>query len=308
MRPATARLAKVAGGYVSGAVLALEAGTTLAQPLGTGGVAYWLFLLALLTGLPLAILTTVVLVRRSPQIETEGWLGWASPAMVSVAVVTVLAIAGSGLYWIAFADDGIRARAAAAAGPSVMVMPFRNLSAETENSYFAAGLSEELTRVFGELAGVRVASGFAAAGGVDRPAVEVARELGLRTILEGTVARSSERIRVTARLVKSEDGVALWSGKYDREFQDVFALQDELSADIVSQLSPTVSRSKSALAFDWGTRDPAAWDLYLQARHELAREDAADTARALTLLASALEADPDFLAARGLMQDLTRRD
>jgi TolB-like protein len=305
MTKATLSLAKVGGAYIGAAVLALEAYNALTAPLDLPSWIFWLVVVAVGSGLPLALLIAIRFIRQDPDIETDAWMTWAPRALAVATVAVVLGGGGAVTYWVAFAEGGVRAREAELGGPSVAVMPFENQSPDPADGYFAEGLTHELTRVFTEVPGVRVMAARAAteskADGPVAP-LELGRELGARTVLEGAVSKSGDRIRVTARLIDTTDGVYLWSDKYDRELMDVFDLQDELSAAIVRELSPTVAQSKATPDFDWGTESTEAYLDYLRGRSLLERGTATDSAAAVEALRQAVDRDPHFAVAREVLE------
>ncbi len=306
MTKATIQLAKVAGAYAGVAVLALESFNALTVPLELPSWIFWLVVIVLVSGLPLVLLVGVRHIRGDSDIETDPWMVWAPRALVVATLVIVFGGGGAVTYWVVLADDGVRAREQALNGPSVAVMPFENQSPDPEDVYFAEGLTDELTRVFTEMPGIRVMAGgsVAESKGTDGAAVEVARELGVRTVLVGSVRKSNGRIRVTARLINTADGFNLWQDKYDRELIDVFDLQDELSAAIVKELSPTLAQSKAAPSFDWGTESPEAYQHYLRGR-SLARQGTPEgVASATEAYREALQLDPGYAAAQEALAEL----
>jgi len=122
--------------------------------------------------------------------------------------------------------------------PSIAVLPFANMSADKENEYFSDGLAEEIINVLAHIPGLKViarTSAFAFRG-KEQDIRKIAESLGVRTILEGSVRRAGNRIRVTAQLISAEDGSHLWSERYDREMEDIFAIQDETAAAIAAAL------------------------------------------------------------------------
>ena len=133
--------------------------------------------------------------------------------------------------------------------PSIAVLPFANLSADKENEYFSDGLAEEIinaltqhSRAQGDRAHVRVCVPRQGAG---RPE-DCSRRSDVRTVLEGSVRRAGDRIRVSAQLINAADGYHLWSERFDRELADVFAVQDEIAAAIASALQVKLGRSVGA--------------------------------------------------------------
>lgn len=305
MSKAMIRLAKVSGAYLGAAVLALETYNALTAPLDLPSWIFWLVVLALASGLPLVVVAAIRFIKDDPDIEADPWMVRAPRTLMAGTVALVLAGGGGIAWWVVASDSGIRALEHE--GPSVAVIPFQNQSPDPADGYFAEGLTAELTRVFAQVQDIKVLAGGAAVElKENRPASsEIARELGARTFLEGSVQKSGDRIRVTASLMSTEGDVVLWSEKYDRELTDAFALQDEISAAIVQELTPTVARSKSAPGFDGGTRNASAYDHYLRGRALAARGTAADVAAAAEAFRAALAADPEFVAARDALEGLS---
>jgi len=127
---------------------------------------------------------------------------------------------------------------------SIAVLPFRNLSRDPDNQYFSEGLAEELINVLSNMNDLRVlarSSSFRF-GGANLDIREIGKQLAVSSILDGSVQKSGNRIRITGQLVDTSDGFHLWSGKYDRELSDVFALQDEIAQAVVASLEPALGR------------------------------------------------------------------
>lgn len=307
MTPALSRLLKICGTYFGAAVFVLERFNRLTQPLELPTWIYWGVTLLVVAGLPVAALVALYTVRADPDIETDPWMEKA-PRILTAAAVAIVAVGGGGIaWWVFVADGGVPIPAVARDGPAVAVMPFSNQSPNPSDAFFAEGLTGELTRVFTQVPGIRVMDGEFAVGSKDlADAMEAARARGATTVLEGAVQKAGKRIRVTAQLLDVDDGSVLWTDRYDRELEDVFALQDELSAAIVQALAPTVAQSKAAPSFDWGTQDADAYEHYLRGR---VLADAAATPEergaAAEAFRAALAADPDFAAARAALDALT---
>ena len=150
--------------------------------------------------------------------------------------------------------------------PSIAVLPFANIGGDEQNVYFGEGVAEEIVNALAHVPGLRVAARASTlvvrARNLDLRAIGEA--LDVRTVLDGTVRRWGNRIRLTAQLVRAADGLTLWSERYDREMQDVFAIQDEIAGAVVDALRVQlvgVSRRGGQ------TEDVAAYDLYLRGRH-----------------------------------------
>ncbi len=160
--------------------------------------------------------------------------------------------------------------AAAAGGPSIAVLPFTNVGGDPDGEIFSDGIAEELTNALSKLDGLRVvarASAFAFKG-KQEDVREIGRRLGVGTVLEGSVRRSGNRMRLTAELVSVADGYRLWSERYDRQVEDVFAIQDEISSAIADVLQAKLLGAPKAYATEpTPTGDPKAYQHYLRGRH-----------------------------------------
>lgn len=148
---------------------------------------------------------------------------------------------------------------------SIAVLPFINMSSDPEQEYFSDGISEEILNVLAQIKDLRVtsrSSSFQFKGeGQDLPAV--ARQLGVSKILEGSVRKSGNRIRITAQLIEAETDIHLWSETYDRDLSDIFAVQDEISKEIVDALKTTLNIDTANVNFAQGTANTEAHDEYL---------------------------------------------
>jgi len=155
------------------------------------------------------------------------------------------------------------------ATPSIAVLPFTNLSADKENEYFSDGLAEDIIDALTQVPGLRVmarTSAFAFRG-KEADVREIGARLNVENILEGSVRRAGNRIRVTVQLVKASDGYHLWSQRFDREMTDVFAIQDEISQAIVEKLRVRLAWDRPLVKRY--TENLAAYDLCLKARYHL---------------------------------------
>ncbi len=181
---------------------------------------------------------------------------------------------------------------------SIAVLPFVNTSADPETEYFSDGTTEEIISVLSQLRGLRVAartSSFAFKG--ESLAVqEIGRQLNVETILEGSVRRVDNRVRITAQLINVEDGYQMWSQRYDRELDDVFAIQEDIAGKIVQSLEVTLSRSTGFPVVRHATENIEAYDLYLRGRY-LIEQRGDGVPRGLGVLQRSIELDPQFAPA-----------
>jgi serine/threonine protein kinase/tetratricopeptide (TPR) repeat protein len=151
---------------------------------------------------------------------------------------------------------------------SIAVLPFTNMSADPENEYFSDGISEEIINALTQLEGLRVAartSSFTFKG-KEADIAEVGAKLHVETVLEGSVRKAGNRLRITAQLVNVADGYHLWSDRYDRELDDVFAIQDEIAAAIADRLRVTLAEGKEQRRVKPPTGNLEAYELYLKGR------------------------------------------
>jgi TolB-like protein/Flp pilus assembly protein TadD len=195
--------------------------------------------------------------------------------------------------------------------PSIAVLPFVNMSRDEENEYFADGLSEELLNVLAKIRGLRVAARSSAFSfkGKGATVADVGRALNVATVLEGSVRKSGNRMRISVQLVKVVDGYQLWSETYDRTFDDIFAVQDDIAQSVLQELRTTLlgtaadpaAEEKAAEAIAEAVKgrstDPEAHRLFLQARHFIDRNSRADVTRGIGYLQQALALEPDFALA-----------
>jgi len=178
---------------------------------------------------------------------------------------------------------------------SIAVLPFVNMSAEPEQEYFSDGISEELLNLLAKIPELRVISRSSAFffKGKDVKLADVARDLNVAHILEGSVRKAGNRVRITAQLIEARSDSHLWSESYDRELDDIFAIQDEIAAEVVAQLKVTLLGAAPVVH----ETDPQAYAMYLQGRHLRQQMTAEGNERAQALLQQALAIDPGFAAA-----------
>src|SRR5687768_11868502 len=151
---------------------------------------------------------------------------------------------------------------------SVAVLPFVNMSADPENEYFGDGMAEEIINALAQVAGLRVAARTSTFvfKGKNHDLRAIGEKLNVATVLEGSVRRAGNRVRITAQLVSVSDGYHLWSERYDRELTDIFAIQDEIATAIASRLAVTLRGGENASLVRPSTSNLEAYELYLKAR------------------------------------------
>jgi TolB-like protein/Tfp pilus assembly protein PilF len=182
---------------------------------------------------------------------------------------------------------------------SIAVLPFVNMSADPDNEYFSDGISEELLNVLSRIPDLKVAARTSAFEfkGQNRSVAEIGRLLKVSNVLEGSVRKAGSRVRVTAQLIKVEDGFHLWSDTFDRELTDIFAIQDEIAAAIATALKTTLKLSTDSTDNLTGTNSIEAYEFYLQGMQNWHLRELSTLRKAEELFLRAIEIDPDFAKA-----------
>jgi TolB-like protein/Tfp pilus assembly protein PilF len=186
---------------------------------------------------------------------------------------------------------------------SVAVLPFANLSADPEQEYFCDGMAENIINALTQVQDLRVVAGTSAFSfrGKETDVREIGRKLNVDSLLEGSVQKAGSRLRITVQLINVADGYHLWSEKYDRNLEDVFAIQDEISQAIVDKLKVRVPGVDRAKLRKHHTEDPEAYNLYLKGRWFSEKYTEEGFNKAVHYFQSAIEKDPRFaLAVAGL--------
>lgn len=191
------------------------------------------------------------------------------------------------------------ASAAAERARSIVVLPFVNIGRDSTDDYLADGLSNDLINALGRVRGLRVTSRSVASSAREKfsSATEIGRALNVGRILEGTVQRDGDRMRVTARVTNTDDGFMVWSDMFERQMKDVFAVQDEISNAIAEALGAQMATVATNAESERGTADDEAYDLYLRGRHFFEQRGDAALRRALDLFTRSAQKDPKFARA-----------
>lgn len=231
---------------------------------------------------------------------------WAMP-------VTLLAAAALVAIAVGLNVGGLRQRLFGAPGPvaaavqSVAVLPFANLSNDPEQEYFADGMTEELISQLAQIGALRVISRTSAMRykQTQKALPEIGRELGVQAVVEGSVLRAGDRLRISAQLVDAASDQHLWAQTFERDLADVIALQREVARAIATQVRATVTPHEETLLERPAAVDPEAYSLYLKARHLQNQELRRTTHQALELFEQAIARDPNFpLSHTGLTESL----
>ncbi len=186
--------------------------------------------------------------------------------------------------------------------PSIAVLPFQNMSGDPEQDYFADGVVEDIITALSRLRWLFVSarnSSFTYKGrAVD--VKQVGRELGVGYVLEGSVRKAANRVRITGQLIDAATGVHLWAERFEGTLDDIFALQDQVAASVVGAVAPQLERAEIERAQRIPTTSLSAYDCYLRALAKVHRGDRAAIDEALPLFRQAMELDPEFASAYGM--------
>ena len=186
--------------------------------------------------------------------------------------------------------------------PGIAVLPFANMSGDPEQDYFADGMAEEVITGLARIRWLMVIarnSTFAYKG-MAPDVRKVGRELGVRYVLEGSVRKAGERVRITAQLIEAQTGGHLWADRYDGTLADVFDLQDQITANVVAAIEPSVRQAEIERVKRKRPESLDAYDLYLRALPQAGSYTLDGCLSAIDLLDQALEREPDFAEAHGL--------
>ena len=161
------------------------------------------------------------------------------------------------------------ASSSASGGNSIAVLPFKNMSADDENEYFCDGLAEELLNALAKIEDLKVAARTSSFSFKNKNAnaSQIGNALHVKTILEGSVRRSGNKLRITVQLINAADGYHLWSERYDREMQDIFDVQDEITLAVVDALKLKLFGDEKAAVLKRYTDDAEVHELFLKGRY-----------------------------------------
>jgi serine/threonine-protein kinase len=253
--------------------------------------------------------TAAEVLEAMDDVSMTSWMPGAGGRRTAAAVAAAITIAlGVGAYVVWNRSPTTSPDTAAAAVRAVAVLPFVNTSGDPQDDYFSDGLTDELAHALAHVAGLQLAGRTSsyAFKGKSVTAPEIGKALGVVALVEGTVRRSGERLRVTTQLVRATDGTVLWDGAYESSSRDVFAVQDSLTRAVVAALAPTlagrVARPDSgavpkAVDVGRGTMDAEAYELYLKGRYYWLERGAANVARAIVYFQQAIARDSTFARA-----------
>ncbi len=225
------------------------------------------------------------------------------PIWIRLAAAAVVVAVLSTSAWFATSRRQREAAASSDSGRAIAVLPFVNMSDDEENEYFSDGITEEILNALVQVDGLRIASRTSSFAFKDKQddIREIGRKLGVNTVLEGSVRRSGDRVKITAQLINVADGYHIWSKSFDREVNDIFAVQEEIAHEITDALQLQFSAAEHEKHIRRATKDAEAYDLYLRGRYLITIASQDKNLEAIELFGKATARDPRFaLAYAGL--------
>ena len=263
---------------------------------------------------------SLVLLLGAPIVATVAWYhgakGLKRVSGPELAIITILLFIAGGLLWAfggardekklatspvaSSTPSAVATSVPAAPRTAVAVLPFANLTGDASKEYLGDGMAEELINTLTKVEGLKVparTSTFAYKGR-NTDIRQIAKDLGVGTVLEGSVRAAGKRLRITAQLINAQDGLHLWSETYDEDFTDIFKLQDKLANAIALALEPKLADAgASPVTPTLRTQDVEAYDLYLQGWSLVGRVSLENEQRAVVYFKQALARDPNFAQA-----------
>jgi eukaryotic-like serine/threonine-protein kinase len=185
------------------------------------------------------------------------------------------------------------------AAVTLAVLPFANMSGDPDNEYFSDGITDDIINALTQVRGLRVAARTSAFSykGKNENLAAIGHTLGVTSVLQGSVRRAGTRVRVTAQLMNARDGFQLWSERFDRDLDDIFAIQDEIARSIVQQLELTLGLTEAKSLVARPTDDLAAYELYLRGREAVQQRTPSSMRRGLEFFEQAIARDPVYARA-----------
>jgi TolB-like protein len=312
---------RVAIGYVITAWLLLQVVDLVLENINAPDWVMQVFMLALAIGFPLAVFfawafeMTPEGVKRESEVDRSQSIAPQTGQKLNRTIILVLVLAVAFLLYkqlgnqsqapVVITESEQASETLSAlpelteTGPvTIAVLPFVNMSSDPEQEYFSDGITEEILNRLAKVSELQVAARTSVFTfkGQHQDIRQIGEMLGVGNILEGSVRRDGEQVRITAQLIRASDGFHLWSETYDRKLENIFAIQDDIASKIAVALQISLGITENQAATGVKTVDPQVYDLYLRAR-ALHRHRGVGVIEALELFQQALDIDPEFAPA-----------
>jgi TolB-like protein/Tfp pilus assembly protein PilF len=297
------KVIKVGAAYVVVAWIAVQVASIALPAFEAPSWVLRVFILLVALGLPLALVLSWLFEVTPEGMKVEPAPFGNKRLFAIAAGLVVLALAWYFIGQPAMRPGTVATAATPAPAPaapkapqrSIAVMPFVDMSQGKDQEYFSDGITEEILNALTRIEGLKVAGRTSSFHfkGRNENLQAIGAALGVAHVLEGSVRKQGDRIRITAQLIKVDDGFHVWSQNYDRKLDDIFAVQDEISGAIATALQSRLAPTQGATA----SIDPETYDLYLRARQQLAKRSGDSIAEATRLFSQVIERAPEFDAA-----------
>ncbi len=299
---------KVGIAYAVVAWVLIEIASVILPGFGAPDWTFQVFTSLVILGFPLALIfawafeLTPEGLKREREVDRSNSITTQTGRKLDFAIIALLIIALSVSITLHFTGEPGTDSATSESSVglnSIAVLPFQNMSSDQENEYFSDGLSETLLHMLAQISDLRVAartSSFQFKGQTGDIA-SIGQQLKVATVLEGSVRKSGDTVRVTAQLIKVADGYHLWSGTYDRQLMDIFAIQDEIASKVVEALKVTLLGEERERLVSARTDNPESYDAYLLGQQRLQAHSVRELEEAEEYFTRAIELDPEFAPA-----------
>ncbi|MCZ6880460.1 MAG: hypothetical protein O7F13_04955, partial [Gammaproteobacteria bacterium] len=308
------KVLKVVTAYVIAAWLALQMADMVREPLGMPDWVFQAILVALVIGFLLTVTLAWIFdftpdgIRRTPAAGDASDHGFSTGRKIDFVIIAMLLVA-----LVAFVGkDSLFGRhkapstaADADVTKSIAVLPFVSMSSDIENEYFSDGLSEELLNMLANIKDLKVAGRTSSFYYKDRDIDlrEIGSQLNVNHVLEGSVRKSGNQVRITAQLVSVADGFHVWSETYDRQLDDIFKIQEEIARAVTAALKVTLLLEEDQALATQQALNPAAHSMYLIARSRQRERGLDNLEQAMHLFENIIEDFPDFAPAYSGLSD-----
>jgi TolB-like protein len=291
---------RVAVAYIVLAWIILQVGDTLAPALHLPETVNSILAFFLILGFPLALFFAWAFeltpdgLKLEKNVDRDSSITPNTGRKLDRTIIALLVVALGYFVWQS-QKTTVEPEDLVARDQSIAVLPFENMSSDKEQEYFSDGLSEELLNLLAKIPELKVSSRSSAFSykGKDFKIPEVGRELNVAYVLEGSVRKSGDKVRITAQLIEAETDVHLWSETWDRTLDDIFVIQDEIAKAVVDELKVRLLGEMPQVM----ATDGEAYSLILQARYALVQRTFDSLSRAESLIKRAIEIDPDYAPA-----------
>ena len=266
-----------------------------------------LVVLLLIVGFPIALIiawafeVTPEGIKRTEAADAAGQrsrgVAWVYVVLIGAALSVALFFVGR--YTARHGTSQVRELTTGSLGKSIAVLPLVNESGDPKDEYFSDGLSEELIAALAQISGLKVigrSSSFRFKDRKEEPKT-IGEKLGVNTLLDGTVRKQGDRVRIVAELVNAADGIQLWTQTFDRQLKDIFAVQEEIARAVAESLKVTLLGSDSRSAQASATNNAEAHNAYLQGHFYLLRRNVEDFRKAIDYYDQAIQLDPNYALA-----------